>query len=67
MKAKMSNKVPEQAIYSCLECNNQFRYKEGKLVCPRCKNTERSELVPVFMRNDRTEESLYTSDDWHGG
>ena len=67
MKAKMPNKPPESAKYMCMQCNKEFIFGKGDLNCPSCGNKKQSELVPIDVRNNSAEESMYTSADWHGG
>lgn len=67
MKAKMLDKQPEAAKYLCTRCEKQFVYRKGSLACPRCSNSKRDELVPIYLKNDPEEENMYTNDDWHGG
>lgn len=67
MKAKMSNKPPETARYMCMQCNKQFAFNKGDLMCPNCGNRKRSELVPIYMKNNHAEDNMYTSEDFHGG
>lgn len=67
MKAKMPNKPTEAAKYLCMNCNTQFLFQTGQLICPSCKNSRRSELVAIDIRDNPQEENMYTPDDWHGG
>lgn len=67
MKAKMPNKPTEAARYVCMRCETEFDFRRGDLLCPSCQNTNKTELVPIDVRNYPPEENLYTEDDWHGG
>lgn len=71
MKAKMppNQKPPEFGEYECLRCDKIFLLsaKSSQLICPECGNTERQELIPIYMENYPPEEKMYTSSDWHGG
>ncbi|MBY0358754.1 MAG: hypothetical protein K2W82_12190 [Candidatus Obscuribacterales bacterium] len=68
MKAKMPNKPAETAKYLCTRCNKEFLFQGGGfLSCPDCGNINRSELVPIDIRDNPQEEKFYTDDDWHGG
>jgi tRNA(Ile2) C34 agmatinyltransferase TiaS len=69
MKAKMKpgQKPPEPGNYQCQKCNCRFTAKGDTLVCPKCENTNRDELIPIYMENDPEEEEMYSEADWHGG
>jgi Zn finger protein HypA/HybF involved in hydrogenase expression len=67
VKAKMSNKPSEAATYLCNKCNTQFNHVQGKLVCPSCSNTNKTDLVVISIKDDPDENQLYTEDDFLGG
>jgi len=67
MKAKMPDKPPEAANYLCTKCGKQFAFRMGDLVCPKCSSDKRSDFVPIFVKSDPQEDSMYTSDDFPGG
>ncbi|HEY9792054.1 MAG TPA: hypothetical protein V6D22_16730 [Candidatus Obscuribacterales bacterium] len=72
MKAKMpsSQKPQEPGQYECLWCDTVFWYQAApgsKLACPSCRNADRRDLVPIYMENSPSEQTLYTAADWHGG
>jgi hypothetical protein len=67
MKAKMPNKPAEAATYSCNKCSAQFKFEQGALTCPKCKNTNKNEMVVISMKDNPEESQLYTDDDFPGG
>ncbi len=67
MKAKMPNKPSEAATYLCNKCDKQFKFEQGNLVCPRCKNGDKTELVVISIKDNLEENQLYTEDDFLGG
>ena len=67
MKAKMSNKPSEAATYLCNMCSTQFKYVQGKLFCPSCFNTNKTDLVVISIKDDPDENQLYSECDFLGG
>ncbi len=67
MKAKMPNKPSEAATYLCNKCNMQFVFEQGNLLCPRCQNSDKTELVVISIKDNLEENQLYTEDDFLGG
>ena len=71
MKAKMpeSQKPAEPGSYECMLCDTIFTFKSEteSLVCPRCGNDDRNDLIPIYMVDNPLEQKMYTAADWHGG
>lgn len=67
MKAKMPNKPSEAATYLCNKCSMQFAFEQGNLLCPRCQNSDKTELVVISIKDNLDENQLYTEDDFLGG
>lgn len=67
MKAKMPRKPVESGKYLCIWCDACFEFDSGELQCPMCRNSNRSDLVVIYVEDNPREEALYTKVDWHGG
>lgn len=63
----MVGKPPKPGKYHCTRCESEFAFDKGALRCPRCQNTTRNDLVPVFVRDVLEEELMHTPDDFQGG
>lgn len=63
----MVGKPPKPGKYLCMRCESEFAFDKGALRCPKCSNTTRNDLVPVFVRDVLEEELMHTADDFPGG
>lgn len=69
MHAKMprGQKLAEPGDYLCQRCEAQFHFDIGLLTCPKCGNTSRHELIPIYVEEDAEEEQMYTRGDFGQG
>jgi len=69
MRAKMpqGQKVAEAGEYLCIWCETRFTFQTGELACPECGNTDRNDLVTVYMEDDTQEEEMMSAADWGQG
>jgi hypothetical protein len=65
-KAPQGKDTTKPTEYLCIWCDASFKHQEGKeLICPSCLN--KNDLVPIYMENNAQEQSMLTSNDFHGG
>jgi hypothetical protein len=69
MHAKMpqDSKVGERGEYLCQRCETKFWFRGEELICPNCRNQDRTELVPFYVESDPQEEQMYNDKEFGQG
>jgi len=53
--------------YLCLVCSYHFLFHSGDIVCPRCKNADHEEVVPLYVEDDPRNDQFISSLDYGEG